>query len=70
MSSEINPTQYAAYVDATAALLQLPIGPYRDGVLRYFALAAEMNARVARFPLDVHDESGEIFVPSLPDPRP
>jgi len=69
MTSEMTPEQQAAYVDAAAVLLGLPIAAYRDGVLRYFALAAEMNARVARFPLDVHDESGEVFVPQLPDPR-
>jgi hypothetical protein len=43
--------QQAAYVDAAAALIDLPIGPYRDSVLRYFALAAEMNALVEAFPL-------------------
>ena len=54
------------YVDAAAALLGLPIEPYRDGVLRYFALAAAMNAIVDAVPLDVHDESGEAFVPVEP----
>jgi hypothetical protein len=62
--------EQAAYVDATATLLGLPIGPYRDGVLRYFALAADMNALVEQFPLDEHDESGEVFVPLSPDPLP
>jgi hypothetical protein len=57
------PEQQALYVDATAALLALPIGPYRDGVLRFFALAAEMNAVVDAYPLGPHDESGEVFVP-------
>lgn len=57
----MTPAQQAAYVDAAATLLDLPIGPHRDGVLRYFALAAEMNARVDAFPLGPHDESGEVF---------
>jgi hypothetical protein len=57
----MTPDQQAAYVDAAAVVLGLPIGPYRDGVLRYFALAAEMNARLDAFPLGVHDESGEVF---------
>ena len=61
--------QQAAYVDATAALLDLPITPWRDGVLRYFALAVEMNAIVEAFPLLPHDESGEAFVPLSPTPR-
>jgi hypothetical protein len=61
--------QQAAYVDATAALLGLPIAPFREGVLRYFALAAEMNAVVDAFPLGPHDESGEVFAPLLPAPR-
>ena len=63
--------QRAAYVDAAAIALGLSIDPYRDGVLRYFALASEMNAIVDAWPLDVHDESGEVFVPvvgALVDP--
>lgn len=58
----------AAYVDATAALLGLPIAPWRDGVLGYFALASAMYAVVERAPLDVHDESGERFEPVEPRP--
>ena len=63
----MTPEQQVAYVDAASALLDLPIAPYRAGVLHYFALAAEMNMQVSRFSLEVHDESGETFVPSLPD---
>jgi hypothetical protein len=55
-----------AYVDAAAAALALPIAPYRDGVLRYFALAAGMNEILDACPLGVHDESGEVFVPVEP----
>jgi hypothetical protein len=58
--------EQAAYVDATAALLDIPIGPYRDGVLQYFALAAQMYAVVEAFPIGLHDESGERFVPVAP----
>ena len=54
------------YVDAAAALLGLSIEPYRDEVLRYFALAASMNAIVEAVPLAVHDEAGEVFVPVEP----
>jgi hypothetical protein len=66
----LTPDDQAAYVDATAVLLDLPITPWRDGVLRYFALAAEMNAIVDAFPLGPHDESGEVFAPLQPTPRP
>jgi hypothetical protein len=64
----MTPEQQAAYVDAAAALVDLPIAPYRDGVLRYFALAAEFYRVVDAFPLDPHDESGEVFVPIAPTP--
>ncbi len=65
----MNADQRAAYVDAAANALALSIGPYRDGVLRYFALAEQMNALVDAYPLGVHDESGEVFVPVEPGPR-
>jgi len=65
----MTPEQQATYVDASAALLGLPIAPWRDGVLRYFALATEMNAIVDAYPLGPHDESGEVFVPLSPPPR-
>jgi Protein of unknown function (DUF4089) len=58
--------QQAAYVDATAALLDLAIAPYREGVLRYFALAASMNAVVDGVALGLHDESGDVFAPVVP----
>ena len=55
------------HVDATAALLGLPLAPeHRPGVLRYFALAADMAAEVNALPLTVHDESGSHFVPVSP----
>lgn len=53
-----------AYVDATAALLALPLAPeHRPGVLRYFGLAAEMAALVNGLPLSTHDDPAESFVP-------
>lgn len=52
-----------SYVDAAATQLGLDIAPYRDGVVRYFALASGMNAIVDAYPLDPHDESVETFVP-------
>jgi hypothetical protein len=59
---------YEAYVDAAAAALDLPLSPaHRPGVLRYFALAAEMAALVNGLPLAVHDEAAEAFVPIGPD---
>ena len=56
-----------AYVDAAAAVLGLPLAPeHRPGVLRYFALAAEMAALVDGLPLAVQDEPAAAFVPIEP----
>ncbi|HEY0956465.1 MAG TPA: AtzG-like protein [Roseateles sp.] len=56
-----------AYVDATAALLALPLAAeHRPGVLRYFALAAEMAELVNGLQLATHDEPAEAFVPISP----
>ena len=56
------------YVDAMAALLELPLAPeHRPGVLRYFALAAEMAELVNGLPLAVHDDPAEACVPISPD---
>lgn len=65
----MTPDQQAVYVDAAAALLGLPLGSHRDGVLRYFALAAAMYAVVDAVPLGPHDESGEAFRPVEPAGR-
>ncbi len=60
----MNTTHIEAHVDAMAALLELPLMPeHRPGVLRYFALAAEMATLVSSLPLTVHDEPAEAFVP-------
>ena len=54
----------AAYVDAMATVLGLPLAPeHWPGVLHYFGLAAEMAGLVNGLPLGVHDEPAEAFVP-------
>ena len=63
----MTPAQTEAYVDAAAAALDLNLRPdHRPGVLRYFALAAEMAALVEAVPLEPHAESAVVFVPVLP----
>lgn len=66
----MTPAQTEAYVDAAAGALDLKLrADHRPGVLRYFALAAEMAARVDAVPLDMHDESAMVFVPVSPKER-
>ncbi|MDN3920067.1 DUF4089 domain-containing protein [Roseateles violae] len=66
----MNAVEIERYVDASAALLALPLAPeHRPGVLRYFALAAEMAALVNGLPLGVEDEPAECFVPIVPAER-
>ena len=67
----MTPAQTEAYVDAAAAALDLNLRPdHRPGVLRYFALAAEMAALVEAVPLEPHAESAVVFVPVSPaEPR-
>ena len=56
-----------AFVDASAAALGLPLAPeHRPGVLRYFALAAQMAELVHGLPLATADEPAETFVPVAP----
>ena len=63
----MTPAQTEAYVDAAAAALDLNLRPdHRPGVLRYFALAAEMAALVEAVPLEPHAESAVVFVPVSP----
>lgn len=58
------------HVDATAALIGLPIAPeHRAGVLRYFGIAADLAALVMAHPLAVEDEPAEVFVPVEPAAR-
>ena len=60
-----------AYVDASAAALGLPLrADHRPGVLRYFALAAQMAELVHGLPLTTADEPAETFVPIAPPTPP
>ena len=69
-STPPSPQQLEAAVDAAAALLQLPLAAeHRPGVLRYFALAAEMAQLVLAVPLGRDDESGAVFRPVEPVSR-
>jgi hypothetical protein len=61
------PADIERHVDATAALLGLPLAPeHRPGVLGFFALAASMAAVVEAVPLAPHDESAMRFEPVSP----
>jgi len=63
----MSPEQIEAFVDASAAALELNLRPeHREGVLRYFALAAGFAATVEAVPLSVHDEAAVQFVPVAP----
>jgi hypothetical protein len=63
--------EIAAAVDAKAALVGLPIAEaHRAGVLRYFALAAEMAELVLTVPLGRDDESAAVFRPAVPPEAP
>lgn len=64
----LTPEMIQRLVDANAAALHLPIAAeYRAGVVRYFALAAEMAELVEGLPLAPADESGSVFVPVAPE---
>jgi hypothetical protein len=63
----VTPEEIAHYVDAAAVAMRLPLAPeHRPGVLRYFALAADMLSTLDAVPLAVSDESAEVFVPVSP----
>ncbi|WP_342130319.1 AtzG-like protein [Hydrogenophaga sp. OTU3427] len=63
----MSPDQIEAYVDAAAAALALPLEPaHRDGVLRYFALAAQFADQVQAVELDASAEPSMSFVPLSP----
>ena len=60
-----------AYIDAVAGALELPIAlAHRDGVVRYFELAARMAAVVAAVPLGVAGDPAPAFRPIGPDDLP
>jgi Protein of unknown function (DUF4089) len=57
----------AAYVAAAADLLGLKIpADSREGVARYFALAAGMAELLQGLPLTAADEPGDVFRPVTP----
>ena len=63
----MTPTQIETYVDAAAAVLDLPLhSAHRPGVVRFFTLAAEFGALVEAVPLDAHLEAAVAFVPVAP----
>ncbi|MDB5849132.1 MAG: hypothetical protein JWP29_2884 [Rhodoferax sp.] len=63
----MNAAQVEAYVDAASSALDLPIAAaHRPGVLRYFALAADMAALVDATELVPHDEAAVHFTPIVP----
>jgi hypothetical protein len=67
----MTPTQIETYVDAASAALGLTLRrDHREGVLRYFALAAGFADIVDAVPLAPHDESAMGFMPVSPAERP
>lgn len=57
------------HVDASAAVLGLPLAPgHRPGVIAYFELAARMAEQVMGLPLGIEDEPAAVFVPVEPAP--
>jgi 1-carboxybiuret hydrolase subunit AtzG-like len=59
---------HSAYIDAASATLGLKITPeQRKGVATYFALAAVMAEKLEGLPLKAADESGNVFVPVVPE---
>ena len=59
---------HSAYIDAAAATLALKItAEQRKGVLLYFGLAAAMAEKLQGLPLSTADESGNVFVPVVPE---
>jgi hypothetical protein len=69
----LGPQAVEAAVDSGAALLDLPLAlAHRPGVLRFYALAADMAQVVLEVPIGRDDESGSVFrpvEPNAPDER-
>ncbi len=66
----MTPEQQAAYVQASAQALALPIAPaHLPGVLQYFAIAANFARQVQAVELGPADESAMVFVPVAPRER-
>jgi hypothetical protein len=65
----MDPQLIERHVDASAAVLGLPLAPeHRPGVIAYFALAARMAELVMGLPLGTEDEPAAVFVPVEPTP--
>jgi len=63
----MSPEDIERHVDASAALIGLPIGPeYRAGVVRYFGIATSLAELVMQMPLAPDDEPAPVFVPVSP----
>lgn len=62
------PDEVSAAVDGAAAALKLKISAqHRPGVLRFYALAAQMAELVEGLPLTPADEAAVIFHPVAPE---
>ena len=60
-----------AYIDAVAAVIDLPIAAeHREGVVRYFELAAQLAVLVNAVPLGIADDPAPVFKPIAPDDLP
>ena len=63
----MTPEQIEKFVDASAVALDLQLRPeHREGVLRYFALAADLAALLDAVPLAPHVEPAVQFMPVSP----
>ncbi|MDM0046526.1 DUF4089 domain-containing protein [Variovorax dokdonensis] len=63
----MTPEQIEKFVDASAAALDLRLRPeHRDGVVRYFGLAADLAALLDAVPLAPHVEPAVQFMPVSP----
>jgi len=62
-----NPFNPAAYAEAAAALIGLPLSPaHLPGVAANLGVAAQMAAIVMAVPLTPADEAAPVFVPARP----
>jgi hypothetical protein len=63
-----DPSIIESHVDATAALIGLKIPrECREGVVRYFGLAAGLAELVMAHPLTTEDDPAPVFMPVAPD---
>ena len=63
----MTPEDIERHVDASAALIGLPLAPeHRPGVLLYFGLVTRIAQPLMDFKLTVEEESASVFVPVEP----